>query len=43
MQGISFIKVHPLTNLKAKLIREIREAFEEIKLIRSGKKEMRDA
>jgi hypothetical protein len=43
LQGISFIKVQPLTNAKSELISEIREAVEEMKLISAGKKKVRDA
>ena len=43
LRGISFIKIQPLTNAKSELISEIREAVEEMKLIRAGKKEVRDA
>ncbi len=43
LRGISFIKVEPLNNPKSELISEIREAVEEMKLIRSGKKKVRDA
>ncbi|MBK5191877.1 MAG: hypothetical protein JJE07_01475 [Flavobacteriaceae bacterium] len=43
LRGISFIKVQPLTNAKSELISEIREAVEEMKLIRAGKKKVRDA
>ncbi|HZJ36435.1 MAG TPA: hypothetical protein VFD29_07410 [Gillisia sp.] len=43
LRGISFIKVQPLTNAKSELISELREAVEEMKLIRAGKKEVRDA
>jgi len=42
-QSISFIKGHPITNPKSELISQIREAVEEMKLIRAGKKEVRDA
>jgi hypothetical protein len=43
LRGISFIKVQPLTNAKSELISEIRQAVEEMKLIRAGKKNVRDA
>lgn len=43
LRSISFIKVQPLTNAKSELISEIREAVEEMKLIRAGKKKVRDA
>jgi hypothetical protein len=36
------VKIKPLTDEKALLMSEIREAVEEMKLIRSGKKEARD-
>lgn len=43
IRSISFIKVKPLTDEKALLLEEIREAVEEMKLIRAGKKLARNA
>jgi hypothetical protein len=41
LNSISYEKVKPLTDSKAILIKEIREAVEEMKLIRAGKKKAR--
>jgi hypothetical protein len=43
LRGLSYVKTKPLTEAKALLIEEIREAVEEMKLIRSGKKKARNA
>lgn len=43
LSGISYVKVKPLTDSKALLLEEIREAVEEMKLIRTGKKKARNA
>ena len=43
LKSISYVKVKPLTDSKALLMTEIREAVEEIKLIRAGKKKARNA
>ena len=43
LRSISYLKTKPLTETKAQLVEEIREAVEEMKLIRSGKKKARDA
>jgi hypothetical protein len=43
INGISYVKAKPLTDAKALLMEEIREAVQEIKLIRSGKKKARNA
>jgi hypothetical protein len=43
LNGISFIKATPLTDEKALLMKEIREAVQEMKLIRAGKKKARNA
>jgi len=43
LKSISYVKVKPLTDAKAMLMGEIREAVEEMKLIRAGKKEARNA
>jgi hypothetical protein len=42
LQHISYVKVKPLTDEKALLLTEIREAVEEMKLIKSGKKQARN-
>ena len=43
LQSLSYVKAKPLTDEKAQLISEIREAVEEMKLIRAGKKKARNA
>jgi hypothetical protein len=43
LKSISFVRAKPLTDNKAKLMSEIREAVEEMKLIRRGKKKARNA
>jgi hypothetical protein len=42
LQHISYVKVKPLTDEKAFLLTEIREAVEEMKLIKRGKKKARN-
>lgn len=43
LSSIPYVKAKPLTDAKARLLSEIREAVEEMKLIRAGKSEARDA
>ena len=43
LKSLSYVKAKQLTDAKAQLMCEIREAVEEMKLIRSGKKEARVA
>ncbi len=43
LRRISYVKAKPLTDAKALLMEEIREAVEEMKLIRAGKKKARRA
>lgn len=43
LNSISYVKAKPLTDEKAMLMKEIREAVEEMKLIRDGKKKARNA
>ena len=43
LRSISYVKAKQLTDAKALLMEEIREAVEEMKLIRSGKKKARNA
>jgi hypothetical protein len=43
LSSIPYVKAKPLTDAKAKLMEEIREAVEEVKLIRAGKKKARNA
>ena len=43
LKGLRFVKTTQLTDGKAEVMSEIREAVEEMKQIRSGKKEARNA
>jgi hypothetical protein len=43
LRSISYVKAKQLTDAKALLMEEIREAVEEMKLIRAGKKKARNA
>jgi hypothetical protein len=43
LNSMSDVKVKPLTEPKAILMKEIREAVEEMKLIRAGKKKAHNA
>ena len=43
LRSISYVKAKPLTDAKARLMEEIREAVEEMKQIRGGKKKGRNA
>jgi hypothetical protein len=43
LSSIPHIKAKPLTDAKAILMEEIREAVEEMKLIKAGKKKTRNA
>ena len=43
IKSISYVKIKPLTETKALLLEEIKEAVEEMKLIRKGKKTARNA
>ena len=43
LKGLPYVKTTPLTETKAQLMSEIREAVEEMKQIRAGKKQTRDA
>ncbi|WP_295651715.1 hypothetical protein [uncultured Mucilaginibacter sp.] len=43
LNDISYVKAKAITNEKALLIEEIREAVEELKLIKLGKKKARNA
>jgi hypothetical protein len=43
LSSISYVKAKPLTDEKALLMEEIREAVEEMKLIKAGKKKARNA
>jgi hypothetical protein len=43
LSNFSFVKAKPLTDEKAQLMSEIKEAVEEMKLIYEGKKQARNA
>lgn len=43
LSSISYVKAKTLTDGKAQLMREIREAVEEMKLIKTGKNQARSA
>lgn len=43
LKSLPYVKTKPLTDANAQLLSELREAVEEMKLIRSGQKEARDA
>ena len=43
LRNLSFVKTKPLTDEKAQLMGEIREAVENLKLVRKGKKKVRSA
>lgn len=43
LQSLSFVKAKPLTDEKAQLMAEIREAVENLKLVRQGKLKARPA
>jgi len=43
LNSISYVKVKTLTDAKAQLMREIKEAVEEMKLIKTGKKQAHSA
>ena len=43
IKSISYVKTEKLTDSKAELMLEIRQAVEEMKIIRAGKKKARNA
>lgn len=43
IKSFSYVKAKPLSDAKALLLEEIREAVEEMQLIRAGKKKARNA
>lgn len=43
LKSLPYVKTKQLTEAKSQLMDEMREAVEEIKLIRAGKKQARDA
>ena len=43
LSSMSFVKIKPLTNEKVELMSDMREAVEEVTLIKEGKKQARNA
>jgi len=43
LKGLSYVKTETLTAEKAELLKDIKAAVEEIKLVQSGRKEAKDA
>ena len=43
LKGLPYVETKQLTETKAQLMSELKEAVDEIKLIRAGKEEARDA
>jgi len=43
LKNFSFVKAKPLTAYKAKVLEDVKEAVEEMKLIKAGKLEARNA
>jgi len=43
LQNVSFVKTKPLSPYKAKVLEDVSEAVEEMKLIKAGKLKARDA
>lgn len=43
LKGLSYVKAKTISNEKALLMEEIKEAVDEMKLIRAGKKKARNA
>ncbi|MBW8051139.1 MAG: hypothetical protein FVQ77_12530 [Cytophagales bacterium] len=43
LNGLSYVKTKPLTDTKAKFLEDLREAVEEMKLIKAGKLKGRPA
>lgn len=43
LKSISYVKAKPLTDSKALLLEELKEAVDEMKLVKSGKKKVRNA
>ena len=43
LRSISYVKAKPLTDYKAQLLSEIKDAVDEINLIKAGKKKARSA
>ena len=43
LKSISYVKAKPLTEAKAQLLSEMKDAVDEIKLIKTGKKTARNA
>jgi hypothetical protein len=43
LKSISYVKAKPLTEVNAQLLSEMKDAVDEIKLIKTGKKKARNA
>ncbi|MEO8085768.1 MAG: hypothetical protein ABI763_03080 [Bacteroidota bacterium] len=43
LRSFSFVKAKPLSNYKAQVLGDLREAVEELKLVQAGKKKARNA
>ncbi len=43
LKSLSFVKAKPISQPKSRLMKEIQESVEEMKLIRSGRKKARSA
>jgi hypothetical protein len=43
LKGLSYVKAKTITDNKALLMEEVREAVEEMKLVKTGKKKVRNA
>jgi hypothetical protein len=43
LKGLSYVKAKPLTPYRAKVLQDVREAVEEMNLIRSGQLQARNA
>jgi len=43
LQSISFVKAKPISESKARILSEIKDAVDELKLIKAGKKTARNA
>jgi hypothetical protein len=43
LQSISFVKAKPISESKARILSEIKDAIDEVKLIKTGKKTARNA
>lgn len=43
LNGLTYVKTKPLTDAKALILKELKQAVDEIKLIKAGKKKSRSA